>query len=226
MVDRQHRGSAVNHREERRRRVFGGGAYDDRVSHGTQPRSSRDVILDAAQELVSIHGYDGMVISELTALSGLPASSIYYHFGSKLGVLAALLDRASADFRASFPSAAAFDEHPPLERFERWFTAACVSLDQRPEYLRLLLAVVAGSHLEADEVRSTVDKIRTQSHQAWMDVLVPVLGDRLAGDVAVLGRALTDGLSVRLTIEGASYASHAPTFIALVRSLASEHAAR
>lgn len=218
-------GAAAGNRDTRRhvRR-----AYDGDVPNGSASRSSREIILDSAQELVSTLGYDGMVISELTARSGLPASSIYYYFGSKLGVLAALLDRAAEQFHASFPSPVAFDDLPPFERFERWFSAACTSLDSRPEYLRMLLAVVVGSPLEDDEVRSTVERIRAQAHATWVDVLTPVFRrdgspeeDRLVEQLAVIGRALTDGLSVRLTVDGASYTSHVATFVAMVRALAS-----
>lgn len=169
-----------------------------------------------------------MVISELSARSGLPASSIYYHFGSKLGVLAALLERASAQFHASFPSPSSFDGHPPLERFELWFTAACTSLDIHPEYLRLLLAVVVGSHSDTDDVRLTVNRIRNQAHASWIDALTPIFdsqtGDsrRLVEQLAVLGRALTDGLSVSAAIDGTTYASHVDPFVALIRGLAQQ----
>lgn len=200
--------------------------YDGRVSNETTSRSSRDVILDVAQTLVSTRGYDGMVISELSAQSGLPASSIYYHFGSKLGVLAALLERASSQFHASFPDPSSFDGHPPLERFELWFTAASMSLDSHPQYLRLLLAVVVGSHSDADDVRSTVNRIRSRAHESWIHALTPIFDTgsddsrRLIEQLAVLGRALTDGLSVSAAVDGTTYASHIDPFVALIRSLA------
>lgn len=184
------------------------------------------MILDAAQHLVSMRGYDGMVISELSAQSGLPASSIYHHFGSKLGVLAALLDRASQRFHASFPNPSSFDGHPPLDRFELWFTAACASLDDHPEYLRLLIAVVVGSHSDADEIRSTVCRIRDQAHASWVDALSPVFDTgsqesrRLIEQLAVLGRAVTDGLSVSSTVDGTAYSSQVDPFLALIRGLA------
>jgi AcrR family transcriptional regulator len=189
---------------------------------------SRQLILDAARTLITTHGYDGMVISDLTAMSGLPASSIYYHFGNKLGILVALLERTFAEMHASYPSPSSFDDRPPLERLEAWFTAACTSLDQRPEYLRLLLTVCVGSHAEDPGVRDTVRRIRDYAHASWVDALTPIFAPvetpedkELIDQLAVVGRAMTDGLSVTTTFDGTTYSAHAPVFLALIRGLAS-----
>ncbi|MFC4950022.1 TetR/AcrR family transcriptional regulator [Pseudonocardia sp. GCM10023141] len=189
--------------------------------------SSRDAILDAAGELIASNGYDGMVISDLTARSGLPASSIYYHFGNKLGVLSALLDRTFGELHAAFPEPSSYDLGDPLERFEAWFTAACRSLDQRPDYLQLLLAISVGPHKDAELVRDTVRRIRDYAHSSWVDALTPIFGDGEAAfvdELAVLGRAVTDGLAVASSFDGMSYSSHVDPFVALIRGLAAQRA--
>ncbi|GAA1712791.1 hypothetical protein GCM10009745_71280 [Kribbella yunnanensis] len=200
---------------------------DGSPTAGSSELSSRDLILNTARTLISSHGYDGMVISDLSEGSGLPASSIYYHFGNKLGVLVALLERTFEDLHASYPSPSSFDGHPPLERFELWLTAACTALDRRPEYLRLLLAVSVGSHADEDNVRATVRRIRDYAHVSWVEALTPVMApldsaeDReLLEWLAVLGRAMTDGLSVSTGFDGTTYLSHVPAFVALVRGFA------
>ena len=192
------------------------------ASAGAGP-SSRDVILDAARELIASKGYDGMVISDLCALSGLPASSIYYHFGNKLGVLAALLDRTFGELHAAFPDPSSYDPGDPLERFEAWFTAACRSLDRRPDYLQLLLAISVGPHKDTELVRDTVRRIRDYAHASWVDALTPIFGDgdpEFVDQLAVLGRAVTDGLAVTNSFDGKSYSSHVAPFVAMVRGLA------
>lgn len=203
--------------------------YDVPVSSHHNAASSRDVILDAAQTLISNNGYDGMVISDLSAKSGLPASSIYYHFGNKLGVLAALLERTFQALHASFPNPSSFDDREPMERFELWFTAACKALDQRPEYLRLLLAVSIGSHADEETVGLTVRKIREYAHASWIDALTPVFApisssedEAFLDQLAVIGRAMTDGLSVTTTLDGGTYLDHVSPFVALIRGLAEE----
>ncbi|MFJ2950727.1 TetR/AcrR family transcriptional regulator [Streptomyces sp. NPDC087226] len=194
-------------------------------------RSSRDVILDAARDLVASRGYDGMAISDLCTKSGLPASSIYYHFGNKLGVLAALLERTFQELHAQFPAPSSFDDLEPLPRFEAWFTTACASLDQRPDYLRLLLAISVGPHKDTEMVRNTVRRIRDSAHTSWVQALTPVFApdgseedEVFVAQLAVLGRAMTDGLSVTNSFDGMSYSSHVDSFVSLIRGLADRRA--
>jgi AcrR family transcriptional regulator len=219
-----------------------GRTYDGRVPKGGSASSagpssglsavsanSRTVILDAARALIADKGYDGMVISDLCAQSGLPASSIYYHFGNKLGVLAALLDRTFAELHATFPNPSSFDDTAPLERFETWFRAACTSLDQRPDYLRLLLAISVGPYKDVDPVRDTVRRIRDFAHASWVEALTPIFAPdgaaedtALVDQLAVLGRALTDGLSVADSFDGMTFSANVAPFVTLVRGLAEQ----
>ncbi|WP_039791306.1 TetR/AcrR family transcriptional regulator [Amycolatopsis tucumanensis] len=194
--------------------------------------SSREVILDAARALVREKGYDGMAISDLSAQSGLPPSSIYYHFGSKLGVLAALLERTFDELHALFPDPSSFDHLAPLERLEAWFSAACSSLDRRPDYLQLLVAISIGPQKDAEAVQATVRRIRDYAHASWVQALTPIFAphggknnEALVQQLAVLGRALTDGLSVTNSFDGVSYSSQVAPFVSLVRGLAERQAA-
>ncbi|MEV4073238.1 TetR/AcrR family transcriptional regulator [Nonomuraea fuscirosea] len=191
--------------------------------------SSREVILNAARTLIGEKGYDGMAISDLCAQSGLPPSSIYYHFGNKLGVLAALLERTFDELHALFPNPSSFDDLAPMERLEAWFSAACRSLDRRPDYLRLLVAISVGPQKDAEVVRRTVRRIRDYAHASWVDALTPIFapeggeaGEALVQRLAILGRALTDGLSVTNSFDEMTYSSQVTPFVALVRGLA-EH---
>jgi AcrR family transcriptional regulator len=208
--------------------------YDGHVPKGggsalsADGANSRSVILDAARALIADNGYDGMVISDLCAQSGLPASSIYYHFGNKLGVLAALLDRTFVELHATFPNPSSFDDKAPLERFEAWFRAACTALDQRPDYLQLLLAISVGPYKDVDPVRDTVRRMRDFAHASWVEALSPIFASGAAEDavfveqLAVLGRALTDGLSVSNSFDGMTYTANVAPFVTLVRGLAEQ----
>ncbi|MFC4950048.1 TetR/AcrR family transcriptional regulator [Pseudonocardia sp. GCM10023141] len=191
--------------------------------------SGRDAILNAARALISEKGFDGMAVSELCALSGLPASSIYYHFGNKLGVLASVLECTYEELHALFPNPSAFDHLAPIERLEAWLSAACRSLDGRPDYLRLLIGIAVGPQKDADSIQVTVRRIRDRAHASWVNALTPVFAPdgaeadlALVAELAVLGRALTDGLSVANSFDGIAYSSEVGSFIALVRGLA-EH---
>jgi AcrR family transcriptional regulator len=57
--------------------------------------TGRERVLDAAARLMADRGYAGTSISAICSASGLPPSSVYWHFRNKEGVLQAVLDRAA-----------------------------------------------------------------------------------------------------------------------------------
>ena len=65
-----------------------------------QGAKSRDEILDAAMRMMSVRGFDGTSIADIARESGLPNSSIYWHFNSKAGILAAVMERGAERFFA------------------------------------------------------------------------------------------------------------------------------
>ncbi|GAA0623689.1 hypothetical protein GCM10009534_69070 [Kribbella sandramycini] len=178
--------------------------------------------MNTARSLIDANGYDGMAVSELSTESGLPPSSIYYHFGNKLGVLAALLERTFEELHSYFPQPAAFDDLPPVERLEAWFTAACTALDEQPDYLRLLVSVSVGPQKDIEAVAKTLRRIRDYAHASWTAALTPIFPDdaALVDQLAVLGRALSDGLAVSNSVDGLSHRAQVAPFVALVRGLA------
>jgi AcrR family transcriptional regulator len=69
-----------------------------------QGEQSRELILDATERLMATHGYAATSISDIRKACGLPPSSIYWHFGSKEGVLAAVMQRGADRFFAAIPT--------------------------------------------------------------------------------------------------------------------------
>ncbi len=54
---------------------------------------TRTRIMDVAEQLFSLRGYDGVSVSEITSTAKLQKSIISYHFGSKLGLWEAVFSR-------------------------------------------------------------------------------------------------------------------------------------
>src|SRR3954454_18904441 len=71
--------------------------------------ASRQRILDAAAEIAGERGYEGASIHLVSERSGLPASSIYWHFKDKDELIAAVIDRSFERWTAVLtrPAAAA-----------------------------------------------------------------------------------------------------------------------
>ena len=60
-------------------------------SHGEE---SRQRILDAAAKIAGDRGYEGTSIALVSERSGLPASSIYWHFEDKDHLIAAVIEHS------------------------------------------------------------------------------------------------------------------------------------
>lgn len=78
---------------------------------------------------MATRGYAATSISDIRKACGLPASSIYWHFGSKDGVLAAVMERGADRFFAAIPSSGSIDEQ---------LSVLADLQAQRPEFLRIL----------------------------------------------------------------------------------------
>src|SRR6201996_1531370 len=75
--------------------------------------ASRIRILDAATAIAGERGYEGTSIALVSAKSGLPASSIYWHFKDKDDLLAAVIKRSFAHWLSAWEMPA---EGPDRER--------------------------------------------------------------------------------------------------------------
>src|SRR6478752_3830377 len=64
---------------------------------------SRERVLDAAEGLMAEQGYDAASVAALVERAGIPASSIYHYFGSKEGVLLAVMERGAERFFEALP---------------------------------------------------------------------------------------------------------------------------
>jgi AcrR family transcriptional regulator len=120
---------------------------------------SRNRILDAAEDLVADRGFAATSISRIVRASGLPASSIYWHFNSKEALLGAVVERAARRWLQERPRWSDFggDLHAFL-------AAVGQGVDERPAFLRLLMQLVLERHESSPAVaRETVQVV-------WHDV--------------------------------------------------------
>ena len=101
-----------------------------------QGENSRELILDATERLMATRGYAATSMSDIRKACGLPPSSIYWHFGSKEGVLAAVMERGADRFFASIPIWDQADV-PAEQRSERQLTVLAGLQSQHPDFLRL-----------------------------------------------------------------------------------------
>jgi len=172
-----------------------------------QGEQSRKNIIASASELFARHGYVGTPMSRLSQHCGLPPSSIYWHFGSKAGVLNAVIEHNVEQFVTGLPRMSEF-EGTPLERLEQMVDVIAASLErgEAPTRLIILLSLEeTGSFdsTDASEVEAELARVRELMLDLWREAIGEVIGstkkraDReLIEQLARLGRAAAIGAFV------------------------------
>jgi AcrR family transcriptional regulator len=121
---------------------------------------SREVVLDAAERLIAAHGYEAATVAALVKEAGIPASSIYHYFGSKEGVLLAVMERGAERFYAELPMPGR-RVGSQREHLDALVRAVAATLDHHPDFLRILVVLAAQPAQEREaQVRDVVNHVR------------------------------------------------------------------
>ncbi len=67
----------------------------------TRRQAKSEKILDAAEELFALHGYDGVTLRQIATRAGVDVALANYHFGKKLDLFNAVFKRRAAHLNAS-----------------------------------------------------------------------------------------------------------------------------
>jgi AcrR family transcriptional regulator len=163
---------------------------------------SRERILDAAAELFSQRGYAGAGVDQLASRSGIAKTAIYYHFGNKEGLLAAVLERAATTWIDGI-DAAAKQAGDPIARLDRALAGMRAMLEERPWILKLLQILALEVAEEKPEVRATLQSILRRARGAIVAGLHDSLGVELPNAERIAGvmLALLDGVSLGLHLD-------------------------
>ena len=83
----------------------------------SKEKKTKKSLISAATDLFAKKGYNGTSVRDIAKLTGKTAYNTYYHFGSKDGLLLAVLSALTSDLLTNFQRVSKF-ELPPLERFK------------------------------------------------------------------------------------------------------------
>jgi len=120
---------------------------------------SRALVLDAAEKLMAEQGYEAVTIQAVVQEAGIPISSVYHYYGSKNGILLAVMERGAERF---------FDALPTVERAGRdpepfltdWLRQVVRTLERHSDFLTLVVVMAtvppAGDEAQAAQVVSRV----------------------------------------------------------------------
>jgi AcrR family transcriptional regulator len=157
-----------------------------------QGEQSRELILDATERLMATKGYAATSISDLRKACGLPASSIYWHFGSKEGVLAAVMERGAERYFAAIPVEA---------DVERQLAAVTEQQEQHPLFLRLFL-LLSLERRDDPAVAQVIRRVRDRAIAGFHQAIAPLIPDevppakaqRVVAELAAVATAMSDGI--------------------------------
>lgn len=164
---------------------------------------SREQILDAAERLMATRGVTGTSMSALTQVSGLPASSIYWHFGSKDGVLVAVMERGAQRFFASLAPPESFSGSP-AERVRAQLYDTARALEEHGDFLRLLLTLLLLHREGGDATGAMIAGLRREARGRIEAMLTLARGSRARSG----RRATADLTSFVLAVVDGAFIAH------------------
>lgn len=149
----------------------------------TQKQSTRERILEAAEEAFGDKGYHETLVDEIVDRTSLSKGGVYFHFPSKEDLFFAVLDRL-ADRLVSRARAAAERETSPLAAVDAALTTVVSTLGRRRRLARLIL-------LHGYSMGSAFEKKRVEVFDRFAWVIESNLDDAVvSGEVAPVDTAL------------------------------------
>ncbi len=130
--------------------------------------ATRTSILDAARSVLRERGYASLSTREVAAVAGVPLSQIHYHFGSKQGLLVALLEYLNEQLLAR--QHRMFHDQG-LTLSQQW-DLACDYLDEdlASGYVRVLQELWAAGWSDPE-----VAKVVRRTIVGWVELLARVV---------------------------------------------------
>lgn len=162
--------------------------------------ASRAAILDAAAQIAGERGYEGTSIKAVQERSGLPASSIYWHFKDKDELIAAVIDRSYHDW---FDAVTTTPDLPadldPEALFVTTLRHAGAQLAKFPDFLRLGIMLMLEHRPEEPAARRRFHEVRDDTRarvQALYHGFFASLDEPQTRHLAMFTLATSDGLFI------------------------------
>jgi AcrR family transcriptional regulator len=175
---------------------------------------SRERVLEAAERVMASDGFDAATLARVVEESGVPLSSVYHYFGSKDGVLLAVMERGAERF---FADVVELDERlgTATEHLRAVVSNTVQALERHPSFLRLLIVfAVQPPNASHADVAAVVRRVRNTALRVLRKQLA------LAFDMDPRSRK-TDQIArfALATIDGAFVASRSDRSVKLAQLL-------
>ena len=147
------------------------------VTPNRRGRRSRERVLDAAERVMAEEGFEAKTLVRVVAESGIPESSVYHYYGSKDGILLAVMERGAERFFAGLPDP---DRRTgsTTQHFSQVVSTAVDRLGQHPNFLRLLIVfAIQPPRTNNGQVAAVVGHVREMALQRLRKQIAVAFGD-------------------------------------------------
>jgi len=141
---------------------------------------SRELVLDAAERVMAEHGFEAATLARVVEEAGIPMSSVYHYFGSKEGILLAVMERGAGRFFADLPDLTRRpeDQAQAQEHLARTVSAATRTLERHPDFLRMLIVFAVQPPAAGEgEIQAVVRRIREHALELLREQIAVAFGD-------------------------------------------------
>ncbi len=156
------------------------------------PARTRATIVDAATPVLYERGLDGVGVAELCARIGVSKETLYRHFGTKDGLVQAVLEARSERVTRWLTEAVATAGDDPADQLTALFDALA-RWHRRPAFRGCAMVNAAAQHHDG-----AVRAITARHLDGYLDLLTGIAARAGAPEPAVLGRQLL------MLVEGAT----------------------
>ena len=161
---------------------------------------SQEALLDVAEKLMSQKGYAATPVSAICKGAGVAATSLYWHFGSKEGLLAAVMERGAQRWFAALP------RDGDIETVIRGGAAAVAA---HPAFLRVFYKLALEDH-DDPVVTEVIGQVRRRAADYFRDLIIGLLSDEepavaeaAAAELVPFAVAYSDGCFFAAQLESA-----------------------
>jgi len=162
------------------------------------PEEARRLILDTAQELIARNGPEGLRLQEIAAAAGISHPLILHHFGSREGLVRALVQEAVAELRDKLIAAMGSADSSLEQELDQVFDGYRGGLAQRLAWLATIdpTGELVGPATIMRDIADSLHERRaaaappgTAPDRADTEMLVHLIAVAAFGD-AIVGRRL------------------------------------
>jgi AcrR family transcriptional regulator len=153
---------------------------DPRPPRTAQGVETREKLLEAAVELFAERGYSATSVDLLCRKADIVKTALYWHFGSKEGLLAAAIEHVAGDFIEEIERSV-YSTGDPNERLDRAVAGLRQIVEKRPHLMRLLVSVAYERSEVSPATRDALQKVLDRADGAVMRAIEDAAGFRPEG---------------------------------------------